>query len=313
MFDRLAFPIVVTGAHGQLGAALAERLGDRAITLCRKQVDLSDPTAIIRILDEKKPAYIINAAAYTAVDKAEEEREQAFAVNGEAVRVMADYAFRNNIPFVHYSTDYVFPGTGDAPWSEEDQTSPLNAYGESKLAGEVYIHDVALQHSSARWLVFRTSWVYDELGKNFLNTMLRLGKEKEVMSVVGDQYGAPTYAGDLAACSLQALESALDMEEFPSGIYHLCNAGETSWHDFAEAIFRHASSLGTEMAVKEVRDIKTEEYPTPAARPHNSRLSMDKLKKIFDISPPDWNDALQRCLQRKLGIEKEQLKKVHQG
>ncbi len=298
-------PILILGRTGQVGRALSGLAGVHAIVLGREEADLAHPASLPAALNKLKPGCIINAAAYTAVDRAEEEPELAMTVNAEAPAALAEYAFRHGIPFVHYSTDYVFPGKGKGAYTEKSKTAPINGYGRSKLAGEQNIRKAAKNHKNAQWLIFRTSWVYDAAGKNFLNTMLRLGREKETLRVVADQAGAPSYALDIARFSLRALAYAVNKKRFPSGIYHLCNAGETTWHGFAEAIFREASNRGMKLAVRAVRPITTSEYPTLARRPHNSRLSMKKLEQDFGIIVPDWEDALERCMAEKTRQEKE--------
>ncbi|MEK6704358.1 MAG: dTDP-4-dehydrorhamnose reductase, partial [Bdellovibrionota bacterium] len=234
---------------------------------------------------------IINAAAYTQVDRAEEEVESCRLINGEAPGVIAGWCAKKQIPFIHYSTDYVFSGNGDKPWREDDPVSPLSAYGQSKLLGEQTV-----AKAGGKWLIFRTSWIYDAKGKNFLQTMLRLAKEKDEINVVADQIGAPTYATHLAAATLRALDKALRSEPFPSGIYHLCNRGETSWHGFAEAIIASAKNSGISIRVNKVNAIQTKDYPTPARRPQNSRLCTDKAMRVFATELPDWGEGLSECM-----------------
>ena len=291
----------MTGTSGQVGKSIISQLGERAVALDEKTLDFLKPDELINTLkqiEEKhgKPKAFINPAAYTAVDKCEEEEELANKINAEAVEVLARYAFENDIPFVHYSTDYVFDGSGSEPRNEDEKTNPINAYGRSKLAGEEAIKRVASDFENAKWIIFRTSWVFEEQGNNFVNTMLRIGHEREVLSVINDQIGAPSYAPDLASATIKALEKG----DFPSGIYNLCNSGETSWHGFAEEIFKRASEIGIVFEVKEVREIPTTEYPTPAARPLNSRLDLSKIREVFDIEMPSWQDALARFLKNKI-------------
>jgi len=302
--------VVILGRNGQVGRALSKRLCGNTMSLSRDEADLSQPESLPNILDNCQPAIIFNAAAYTAVDKAEEEESLATTINGAAVETLAKYAFDHNIPFIHYSTDYVFPGDGTTPWEETDATGPLSAYGRSKLAGEERIKALAANYTNPKWLIFRTSWVFDEEGANFVNTMLRLAKEREVLSVVADQIGAPTYAGDIATLSIEAAQKAEKMVQFPSGIYHLCNSSETSWHEFAETIFTQATSLGAQLAIKEVHPIPASDYPTPAARPANSRMSLHKLHNTFDITPPHWQNALERSLKNRLAMEQHAAKSI---
>lgn len=286
--------IAVLGANGQVGRALAAQLGERAIPLTRAEADLAHPEKLAAILDLHDPDAVINAAAYTAVDKAEEEPKLAHTINADAPQVLAAWCAAKGKPFVHYSTDYVFDGSGEHPWVETDPTAPLNEYGRSKRAGEVAVEEAGGEH-----LIFRTSWVYDAHGKNFLNTMLRVGAEREELKVVADQHGAPCYAPHLAEASIAALDAAHGMEAFHSGIYHMANAGEVTWHGFAEAIFAEARKAGMPLAVKNVLPIDTSAYPTPAHRPHNSRLNAGKLHNVFGISLPHWQDGLKQAIREK--------------
>lgn len=285
--------VLVLGASGQVGRALLELLGGRGIGLARSEADLGRPDSLTRVLDRHQLSAVINAAAYTQVDKAEEEEFLAEKINAESPAVLAQYCSRHSIPFIHYSTDYVFSGEGSRPWVEEDPTAPLNAYGRTKLSGE---KKVAEQGGS--WITFRTSWVYDAQGQNFVKTMLRFGAEKDELRIVSDQWGAPTYAPHLAEATLQVLEKALGLQVFPSGLYHLCNAGETSWHGFALEIFRLARENGLPLRVSKVSPIATAEFPRPAARPLNSRLAMEKVKRVFGVQMPPWPVGLQKCMER---------------
>lgn len=289
--EEIGNPIVVTGATGQVGAALTTVLYDQVVSLDRTQCDLSRPETLAAVMDEIQPGAIINAAAYTQVDKAEEEEALATVINGESPGVLAAYCAEKKIPFVHYSTDYVFDGTGDNPRREDEPCQPLGAYGRSKLAGEQ-----AVQAAGGQSLILRTSWIYDAWGKNFLNTMLRLGAEREVLRIVADQVGAPSFAQHLALSTVDVLAKALKMERFPSGIYHFCNGGTTTWHAFAEAIFAEARKYGDTLKVDKVIPITTEEFPTPAKRPQNSRLSMEKLEQVFGLVMPDWHQGLVDCM-----------------
>lgn len=279
--------ILVLGAGGQLGRALLLQLGERAIGLDRAACDLSQ-AGFTRKLASYSPKALINAAAYTQVDRVESERELAMRINADAVGELAVWCKMQEIPLVHYSTDYVFDGNGTRARVEEDPTNPLNYYGASKLVGEQL-----LAASGADYLLFRTSWVYDAWGKNFPNTMLRLFSERESISVVADQIGAPTYAPHLARASLQALEAALAAPKFPTGIYHLCAKGECSWHGFAQAIFTLASAADSGIKCKLIQPITTAEYPTPAKRPLNSRLDCSKAKNMLSVALPDWQQGLQ--------------------
>ncbi|NDF13096.1 MAG: dTDP-4-dehydrorhamnose reductase [Proteobacteria bacterium] len=289
-------PILVLGAGGQVGTALMRQLRGKAIPLDKEQADFANPSAVLKYIQQYDPLAIINAAAYTAVDKAEEDKELCRLINAETPGVVAEWACEEGIPFVHYSTDYVYPGGGEGFWKETDQTGPLSHYGLTKLQG-----DQRIQNAEGLSLIFRTSWVFDEHGKNFVNTMLRLGAEREELRVVADQIGAPTYADDIAYFSLRALEHAMQFEvdDFPTGIFHLANSGLTSWHGFANKIFELAREYHLPMKVQNVVPITSAEYPTPAKRPLNSRLDMTRLKDVFGIEMPSWEDALDRCFAEK--------------
>lgn len=295
-------PFLIFGKHGQVGRALYAILGDKHQFMGREQADLSRPEGLRELILKIRPAAIINASAYTKVDKAEEEESVAYAVNAQAPAAMAEAAKELDIPFIHISTDYVFDGIGTKPWEEHYPTSPQNAYGRTKRAGEEKIGKIG-----GKYMIFRTSWVFDAVGPNFLVTMLKLGREREELRVVSDQCGAPTYAPHLAqgllAAFLRKLGPAMVLdatmrwhEDFPSGIYHLCNQGEISWHDFADAIFAEARRRGMELKVKEVIPISSSAYPTPAKRPLNSRLDCGKAKEVLGIELPDWHDGLKEAM-----------------
>ncbi|HEX8098103.1 MAG TPA: dTDP-4-dehydrorhamnose reductase [Pyrinomonadaceae bacterium] len=285
-------PVLVTGAGGQLGRALTRILGGRSLFLDRARLDLSEPSEIESALAGVDPSAVINAAAYTQVDRAEEEQLLAVRVNSEAPGRLARWCAGRAVPFIHISTDYVFSGEGARPWTEDDNASPVNFYGQTKLEGERRVID-----AGGRFLIFRTSWVYDAAGRNFLTTMLRLGRERETLSVVKDQWGAPTYAPQLASAVLEALESALGFDTFPSGIYHLCHAGETNWHEFAEEIFAAARGKGIKLKVREVLPVTTAEYRTIAKRPLNSRLNTEKARRTLGLTMPHWSEGLARCME----------------
>ena len=296
--------VVILGKDGQLGRALVSRLGDKALAFGRRDIDLADPAFIQKLqtaIGEMEIKAVINAAAYNDVDKAEGDgKEEAFRVNAEAVGDLAAWCVARNLPLVHYSTDYVFDGSGQAPRGEDAPTHPLNRYGKSKLAGEEMV-----VRAGGRHLIFRTSWVYDAYGKNFFNTILRHLAEKPVLKVVNDQIGAPTYAPHLAVASLSALEAALSLKEFPSGVYHLCNGGHTSRHGFAEMIFTLARSpdSGQKSVFKceQIQPIPAAEYPLPAKRPSNSRLDCLKAKKVLGVDLPDWKAGVKECIAEKYG------------
>ena len=290
-------PIVVFGANGQVGSALAAQLGRNTLVFSRKDADFSQPGSIKKLLEslETPPSAIINAVAYTAVDKAETEEELAFTINATSPEVIATYCNKNSIPFIHYSTDYVFDGSGTAPRTEDSSTAPLNAYGRTKLAGEEKITAIGGQY-----LILRTSWVYDAIGKNFFNTMLRLGQERDSLSVVGDQIGTPSYAPHIAECTLAILDNILELNNFPYGIYHLCGTGKTSWHSFAKTIFTLAQAEGLALKITDVKAILTSDYPTPAQRPLNSRLDCSKTTRNFGVTMPHWKESLQDAIEQKM-------------
>lgn len=275
--------ILVFGETGQLARELA---ADETVTcLGRDQADLSHPAACAAAIRQAQPQAVINAAAYTAVDKAESDEALASVINGAAPGAMAATCADMGIPFVTVSTDYVFDGSGTAPWQPGDATGPLNAYGCSKLAGEE-----AVRAAGGAYAILRTSWVVSAHGNNFVKTMLRLGRERDRLTIVADQIGAPTPARDIAAaCLAMARQLAEDADK--SGTYHLQGAPETSWADVARAIFAEAN------ITCQVEDIPTTAYPTPAARPLNSRLDCASLEQAFGILQPDWRLGLRDILK----------------
>jgi dTDP-4-dehydrorhamnose reductase len=288
--------ILVLGRHGQVGAALTQSmqgLGE-LIALDRAQLDLSNPDAIRTALRELQPQMIINAAAYTAVDAAESDEATAFQINAEAPRVIAEESERLGAAMIHYSTDYVFDGGKQGAWLEDDATAPLSVYGRSKLAGEQGITDVGGTH-----LILRTSWVYGLHGKNFLLTMLKLAETRDELAIVDDQIGAPTWAVTIADATAAIIRDAGEPAQLAalSGVYHLCAGGHTSWFGFAQAIFSHTSV----QRKPKLRPITTAEYPTPAKRPSNSMLNTDRFRHTFGDLPA-WDDALQSCMQLRLGL-----------
>lgn len=283
--------ILLTGTAGQLGSELQHTLvslGD-VIGVDRQGLDLTQPDKIRQIIGEFKPDVIVNAAAYTAVDKAETETELANAINGKAPTIMAEAAQQLGAALIHVSTDYIFDGKKNTPYTEEDQPDPINVYGQSKLLGE----EGVLKHCD-RALILRTAWVYGTQGKgNFVKTMLRLGAEREELRVVVDQVGTPTWTGDLANAIAQLVQRPID-----SGIYHFTNSGAISWYDFAVAIFEEAEQIGFPLQVKQVVPITTAEYPTPAARPAYSVLSTQKISAVLGHHPPYWRTALRQMLKQ---------------
>ena len=283
--------ILLTGKNGQVGFELARTLAPLGALHAhdRTTLDLADPDALVAACRAIKPDLIVNAAAYTAVDKAESEPEIAHAINAQAPGVLAEEAKRLGAVLVHYSTDYVFDGTKRTPYVETDATHPINEYGRSKIAGEKAIGAVGCKH-----LIFRTSWVYGPRGRNFLLTMLALAKAKDELRIVDDQRGAPTTSRFLAEATAAALR-AIPAQGVSSGIYHMAASGETTWRRFAEEIFRR--SAGRPGArIPRVVPIASAEYPTPALRPRYSVLSSAKLGTALGIGAPSWEELLAACL-----------------
>lgn len=293
-------PILVFGKDGQVSNALKDLLGERGVYLGIDEADFTDTDACVSHIKHIQPSAVINAVAYTQVDKAEEQEELATLINADTPIALARACKELDIPFVHYSTDYVFDGKGDMPFTEDQKTAPLNAYGRGKEASEQ-----GIEQAGGKYLIFRTSWVFDAHGANFFNTMLRLAAERATLNIVGDQIGAPSYAPDLAEATVQALIEASHEHEFPSGIYHMCNDGETSWHGFACNIFQQAQEAGIALKIKEAEAIASSEYPTPAARPYNSRLNCSKLQDVFDVTLPSWDNAVSRAIALKFNIDAE--------
>ncbi|PMZ75385.1 dTDP-4-dehydrorhamnose reductase [Pseudomonas sp. FW305-70] len=283
--------VLINGRHGQVSHELQRRLGvlGELIVLGREQLDLAQPDQIRRQVQNLRPDLIINAAAHTAVDLAESEPQAAFAINAIAPGILAEEALALDIPLIHYSTDYVFDGLKSGPYNEDDTPNPLGVYGKSKLAGEQAIKDVQGKH-----LILRTSWVYSNHGRNFLLTMQRLLQEKPELRVVADQIGAPTWAGTLANSTLALIEHWQAREVANWGIYHLTAQGETSWFGFAQAIGEALRQQGKPCAA--LLPIPSSDYPTPAARPLNSRLDCSRLQRDWGVSQPDWQTALRECL-----------------
>lgn len=283
--------ILVCGHNGQVAQALQKHLAGlgELHVLGHQQLDLAAPERLRTTLRQLAPELIINAAAYTAVDQAEQEPERAFAINADGPRVLAEEAARLDAPLIHFSTDYVFDGDKPTPYTENDAPNPLSVYGQSKLAGERAIAAVAGKH-----LILRTSWVYSQHGRNFLLTMQRLLQEKPQLRVVDDQIGAPTWATTLATSTRTLIERWQSGEAGAWGTYHLTARGATSWFGFAQAIGEHLKARGKPCA--ELLPIPSSEYPTPARRPLNSRLDCSCLAHEWQISLPHWQQALSDCL-----------------
>ncbi len=308
--------LLLTGANGQVGWELARALVPlgEVVALGRAQCDLARPERLPDVVRDVNPDIIVNAAAYTAVDKAEEEEELASTVNGTAAGVLAEEARRRGALFVHYSTDYVFDGKKNTPYTEDDAPCPINAYGRSKLAGERAVGEVG-----GNYIIFRTSWVYAARGHNFLRTILRLARERDELRIVADQIGAPTWARDIAKATAAIIEAGIrerSEKRFAPGIFHMTAAGAASWYDFAEAILEVARELDIACdqtllrgkAAPELHPITSEDYPSPAPRPRNSRLAGDRLRGRFKISPPDWRNSLSCCLGEMAALEPQSVR-----
>ena len=277
--------ILLTGATGQVGFELARSLADLGdvIALDRAALDLADADAIVASVRQARPQLIVNAAAYTAVDRAEVERDAAFAANARAPGILAEEAKRLDAVLIHYSTDYVFDGRRTTPYDEDAPTGPLNVYGASKLEGERAIAQIG-----AHAVVLRTSWVYGARGSNFLLTMLRLAKERDELRIVADQYGTPNWCRTLADATTAAVARGLPWLAERAGLYHLASSGSTTWHGFAQAIVGDAPR-------PHVVGIATSDYPTPARRPAYGVLATRKFEAEFGYTMPDWRDALKAC------------------
>lgn len=289
--------ILLLGKNGQVGWELQRALAPLAevIALDRSgwgdfSGDMSQPQAIQETILKLKPNVVVNASAYTAVDLAESESGMADLINHQAVKVIADVCHQEQILFVHYSTDYVFSGLGTQPFTETDVVAPVNVYGKTKALGEQAIIDSGCAH-----LIFRTSWVYATKGKNFLKTMLNLAQQREELSIIDDQVGAPTSAELIADITAHAIPQVLANQQ-KAGIYHLVASGETSWFGYANYIFQQARTLGLVLKVEKVNPIATSAYPTPAVRPHNSRLHNAKLQNTFELILPQWQKGVERTL-----------------
>lgn len=279
--------LLITGKNGQLGSELQDLQHKHPqyemIFVDREEMDLSNSEQILKVLNDQKPGIIINAGAYTAVDKAETEQELCDLINHKAVEIMGEWAAKNNAKIIHISTDYVFNGTSEIPFKETDATDPINVYGLTKLKGEQ-----ALQTSGAAYVIIRTAWVYSTYGANFVKTMMRLMNERDEIGVVADQVGTPTYARDLA----QVIMDVVEADAFTQGIYHYSNEGKISWYDFAAAI-KEIKGYKTK-----INAISSDAFPTPANRPNFSLLDKTKIKETFNVSVPYWKDSLEEMLTK---------------
>lgn len=282
--------LLLLGKDGQVGRAMPaalQRLGE-LVAYGRDVADFERPETLGPLIDRERPDVIVNAAAYTAVDLAEDERQRAWTINAGAVGAIGEAANKNNALVVHYSTDYVFDGMTEGAYTEDAHTSPLSVYGASKLAGEVLLRD-----SGARHIILRTSWVYAPVGKSFPLTILRLAKERDALTVVADQHGAPTSAGLIADVTARAIERPVP------GLYHLAPTGETTWHGLAQLLVTEAVAAGANLKLKPegIRAIPAAEYPMKAVRPANSRLDTTKLQSTFGITMPPWQDGVRQLIK----------------
>ncbi len=284
--------ILVTGKNGQLGKSIkqivsSEKQNNDFVFVGRDELDFSQNDNIVKYFKDNDFDVIINCAAYTAVDKAESETKLANQINHLAVAQLAQISKTQQTKLIHVSTDYVFDGESDKPYTEADATNPINIYGKTKLAGEQVLKEIMPTDA----IIIRTSWVYSEYGNNFVKTMLRLGKQKDGLSVVGDQTGSPTYATDLAGTILEIIQNKeFNEADKATQVYHYSNIGECSWYEFAKKIFELAQIQCT------VNSIATEQYPTPAQRPINTLMNKDKIVKKFGVEIPNWKDSLNTCI-----------------
>ena len=289
----MSAPILVIGRSGQVARGLAglDRIaGRQVIAVGRPEADLTAPGTLAEAIARHGPAAVINAGAFTAVDEAETARAQAFAVNAAGAGHLARACAEADAPLIHISTDYVFDGRARRPYREYDETAPLSAYGASKAEGEAEVRG-----GGGRHVILRTSWLYSDQGRNFLTTMLRLGRERSEIAVVDDQTGSPTYAADVAGAIAGILATVLDRpRDDVWGTYHFASAGSTTWFGFAREIFARSEALGHQ--APRLRPITTPEYPTPARRPAYSVLDTSQIARVFGVAPPDWREALGRCM-----------------
>jgi dTDP-4-dehydrorhamnose reductase len=293
--------ILVTGANGQLGWELSRRgagKGFHVLALDRAGLDITDPSAVTQTVRSSGAALVVNGAAYTAVDQAESEAELAFAANCDGPANLASACAEAGIPLIHISTDFVFDGEKKGPYRETDQVSPLNVYGKSKAAGETGVRERLQEH-----IILRTAWLYGVHGRNFVKTMLQLGQERDLIQVVVDQHGCPTYAADLAEAILRLVVKAREHGQLSWGTYHYCGKGITTWHGLAQETF-YLAGRHTSLRVEKIKSISTAEYPTPAKRPANSVLDCSLIEKTFSIRPKPWQESLAQMIKVLFSVEK---------
>ncbi len=287
--------VLVTGAQGQVGSELIKQgqgLGHQMIAAGRAELDITQKDVVNEFINGSAPDIVINAAAYTAVDKAEEQHDLAYTINRDGPTNLAQVCAQHGIPLLHISTDYLFDGSKDAPWSEDDRPNPQGVYGRSKLEGDRAVENILEQQ-----ITLRVAWVFGASGNNFVRTMLRLARERDELSIVADQHGGPTWAGDIATVLLNIVERYQRGETIPWGTYHYSGAPATTWHGFALAIFEAAVAEGLIDKAPWLNAITTAEYPTPAKRPKNSVLNGTKIDRELGIKQPDWKIGLGKVLR----------------
>ncbi len=296
--ETISMKILVTGKNGQIGHELQRSMAPlgEVVAVDVEDGDFTDPVAIISLIERVKPGLIVNPAAYTSVDKAETEQEIAYAINALAPKFLAAQANLRHIPMIHYSTDYIFDGTKDGTYVEDDPANPQSIYGKTKWQGEKNVCAMCPQH-----VILRTSWVFGVHGGNFLKTILKLSQERDELKIIADQFGAPTSARFLADSTLEIAKQLLGCDEMRKvGTYHLVSAGETTWHGYASKVVKLANQLGVKTKIKaeDIQPISTEAYPLPAPRPKNSKLSTDKIKATFGIDIPHWSIDVEEVLKQ---------------
>ena len=283
--------LLILGSNGQVGHCLVEQANNLGLDLYSTnsiQLDITDQIKVAETIKEVNPSIVINASAYTNVEKAEDEQDKSFKVNSEAVGNLAKLCSDKNIPLIHISTDYVFDGTKDGYYQEDDPVNPINVYGKSKLAGEQVITDIA-----SKFIILRTSWVFGRHGKNFVKTMINLFKNKQELSVVDDQVGGPTYAGDIADTILKIVKKIAETPDFSDwGIYNFSGKDDVSWFEFAECIYTSCRESGIPVNDISIKPISASNFQTKAVRPQNSKLNLTKISKVFDIKPSNWKSEI---------------------
>ena len=288
--------ILITGAKGQVGSELvmqAQLRSHEVVATDREQLDITDQSAVLAFVEQEQPDVIINAAAYTAVDQAESDQELTYKINAEAVKFLAEAAKAIDVPLLHISTDYVFDGTKSEPYVEDDPIKPVNLYGASKRKGEEY-----LEQSGVNFVNLRTSWVFGLEGNNFVKTMIRLASERDEFGVIDDQLGGPTFAADIASALLYIAEQAQENAFDRWGTYHFSGMPYVSWWQFADYAIKKAFELGQISALPKVNRLTTDQYPTPAKRPHNSRMDLSKVQEKLGLQPSDWQSGVDKLLSK---------------